>query len=197
MCVRARVCACAHSCVSGAGYNSIPTPIIRHFLTDYHRHGKYTGFPRLGLQLQNMENAALRRRQKLPEGGKGVLVQRVEPTGGAAGVLQPGDVLHAYDGVEIASDGTIPFRSGQRIGCTVCLMNKFAGETVEVSFSRDGVMRQTEIATRVIDRVVPAHIDTPMPPYFVCAGLVFTKCTEGACPRVSCAERAVRRSATC
>jgi hypothetical protein len=30
----------------------IPTPVIIHFLTDYDRNGKYTGFPTLGGAVQ-------------------------------------------------------------------------------------------------------------------------------------------------
>jgi hypothetical protein len=47
---------------------------------------------------------------------QGVLIRRVEPTSPAHAILQGGDVLLTFDGVDVASDGTVPFRSGERIG---------------------------------------------------------------------------------
>ena len=159
------------------GY-AIPSPIVRHFVSDYQRHGTFTGFPRMGVQLQNMENEALRRAAGVPDGKKGVLVQRVEPTGGAADILEPGDVLHSYDGLEISNDGTIAFRAGQRIGCSFAMMSRFAGETVRVGYSRQGEIHEADVAVSVVEKAVPAHIRGNMPPFLVVAGLVFVEVTE-------------------
>ena len=41
---------------------------------------------------------------------KGVLIRAVAPTAPAASVLQADDVLMSFDGVQIANDGTVPFR---------------------------------------------------------------------------------------
>ncbi len=38
----------------------IPTPVIDHFLTDYQRNGRFTGFPSLGIRWQRMESDPLR-----------------------------------------------------------------------------------------------------------------------------------------
>ncbi len=40
-----------------------PTPlsaVINHFITDYERNGRYTGFPALGIEWQKMESPVLR-----------------------------------------------------------------------------------------------------------------------------------------
>lgn len=39
------------------------------------------------------------------KGQRGVLVRRVEPTSAASAVLQQGDILLSFDGVEIGNDG--------------------------------------------------------------------------------------------
>jgi hypothetical protein len=39
----------------------IPTPVIKHFITDFERNGSYTGFPILGIEWQKMENPQLRK----------------------------------------------------------------------------------------------------------------------------------------
>jgi hypothetical protein len=46
---------------------------------------------------------------------KGVLIRRIEPTAPVSKVLSQYDILQAFDGMEIANDGTVPFRSGERI----------------------------------------------------------------------------------
>jgi hypothetical protein len=56
-----------------------------------------------------------------------VLVRRVNPTSDAAKVLKPDDVLLAFDGVEIANDGTVPFRTGERIAFSYLVTNKVGG----------------------------------------------------------------------
>ena len=41
---------------------------------------------------------------------KGVMVRAVSPVADAARHLQPDDVIMRFDGVQVASDGTVPFR---------------------------------------------------------------------------------------
>jgi len=49
----------AGSDVENIGY-VVPTPVIDHFLSDYKRNKKFTGFPSLGIQWQNLESKDLR-----------------------------------------------------------------------------------------------------------------------------------------
>lgn len=43
-------------------------------------------------------------------GQKGVMVRAVSPIADTSNHLRPDDVLMRFDGVQIASDGTVPFR---------------------------------------------------------------------------------------
>merc|ERR1712032_1637073 len=83
----------------------IPTVVITHFLNDLLQHGKYTGFPTLGIETQTMENATLREAFGMEPKQKGLLVSRVAPTSAVAKLLHPGDVLLSFDGETIANDG--------------------------------------------------------------------------------------------
>ena len=74
------------------------------------RNGHFTGFPQLGVRWQRMESAALKASHGMTAGQKGVLVRSVAPLADAARVLQPGDVIMKFDGIQVASDGTVPFR---------------------------------------------------------------------------------------
>jgi hypothetical protein len=44
-----------------------------------------------------------------------VLIRRVEPTAPAHAAVAGYDILLSFDGVDISNDGTVPFRSGERI----------------------------------------------------------------------------------
>ena len=73
-------------------------------------HRKFTGFPVLGVQWQKMESKVLRDAYKLSKTRKGVLVRKLEPIMDSAKKLKPYDVIMKFDGIQIASDGTVPFR---------------------------------------------------------------------------------------
>ena len=64
------------------------------------------GFPTLGWEWQKTENVALCRALGMPPHLKGVRVTRTEPTATCARSLLTNDVVTAFDGTPIASDGT-------------------------------------------------------------------------------------------
>ncbi|GAB2281478.1 Protease Do-like 2, chloroplastic [Dionaea muscipula] len=155
----------------------IPTTVVSHFLTDYARNGKYTGFPCLGVLLQKLENPALRSCLKASS-NEGVLVRRVEPTSSAHSVLMEGDVIVSFDGVRVGSEGTVPFRLTERIAFGYLISRKFSGDIVELGIIRSGAYMtvQTVINPRV--HLVPYHIEGGQPSYLIVSGLVFTPLSE-------------------
>lgn len=76
----------------------IPAPVVQRLLADLDRHGKVTGFGRLGASVQPLENKALRSYLGVTPDVGGVLVTRVLPSTSVASVLQAGDVITALDG---------------------------------------------------------------------------------------------------
>mmetsp|Transcript_5450 Transcript_5450/g.13818 ORF Transcript_5450/g.13818 Transcript_5450/m.13818 type:complete len:426 (-) Transcript_5450:12-1289(-) len=123
--------------VENIGY-VIPTPVVLHFLTDYVRNGNFTGFPVLGVQWQRMESAPLRSSYQMNSGQKGVLVRSINPCAAAASVLKPDDIIMRFDGIQVTNDGTVPFRTGERIAFTYLISQKFSGETAKVDVLREG-----------------------------------------------------------
>ncbi|CAN1354319.1 Protease Do-like 2, chloroplastic [Linum perenne] len=103
----------------------IPTMVVSHFLSDYERNQKYTGFPSLGVLLQKLENPALRECLKVPS-TEGVLVRRIEPTADAKRVLKEGDVIVSFDNIRVGCEGTVPFRSNERIAFRYLISQKSA-----------------------------------------------------------------------
>lgn len=72
--------------------------------------GDFTGFPVMGIEWQNMESKSLNKAYKLSGSKKGVLVKHIAPFVDAHQKLQRGDIITKFDGIQIASDGTVPFR---------------------------------------------------------------------------------------
>lgn len=85
--------------------------IVHHFLTEFEEKGSFGGFCSLGivliaygidilgLQIQFMENKQLRRAYKMPKGTSGILIRHIDPVSAAHGLVKPGDVLLAIDGI--------------------------------------------------------------------------------------------------
>ncbi|GHP07951.1 hypothetical protein PPROV_000669300 [Pycnococcus provasolii] len=187
----------------------IPTPIVNHFIQDYEANGRFTGFPTLGIEWQKMESPALRAAMGMKHAQKGVLVRRLEPTGStarSAGKLTPPvdissgtAVLLEFDGIKIANDGTVPFRSGERIAFSYLVSKKMVGETAKLKLllggdeqeasagkggggSKKRAERTVDVTLRCARRVVPPHSSRYMsvsrgPSYLIVAGLVFTVAT--------------------
>ncbi|CAN0899073.1 Protease Do-like 2, chloroplastic [Linum grandiflorum] len=135
------------------------------------------GFPSLGVLLQKLENPALRECLKVPS-SEGVLVRRVEPTSDANRVLKEGDVIVSFDNIRVGCEGTVPFRSNERIAFRYLISQKFAGDVAELGVIRGGELMKVEVALNPRVHLVPYHIDGGQPSYLIIAGLVFTPLTE-------------------
>lgn len=155
----------------------IPTTVVSHFLNDYERNKKYTGFPCLGVMLQKLENPALRECLKL-KSSEGVLVRRIEPTSDAHNVLKKGDVIVSFDDVHVGCEGTVPFRSNERIAFRYLISQKFAGDVSELGIVRAGEFMKVRVVLNPRVHLVPYHIDGGQPSYLIIAGLVFTPLSE-------------------
>ncbi|KAI9078088.1 hypothetical protein K1719_040013 [Acacia pycnantha] len=151
----------------------IPTPIILHFIRDYEKNGEYTGFPMLGVEWQKMENPDLRMSMGMGPQQKGVLVRRILPTAPVYHVLKSFDVILSVDGINIANDGTVPFRPGERIGLNYLVSQKYIGDTATVKVLRDSKILEYDINLATPKRLIPAHINGRLPSYYIVAGFVF------------------------
>ncbi|CAN6201976.1 unnamed protein product [Urochloa humidicola] len=161
-----------HEDAENIGY-VIPTPVINHFIEDYEKSGEYTGFPILGIEWQKMENPDLRKAMGMKSDQKGVRVRRVEPTAPESGCLQPSDIILSFDGIDIANDGTVPFRHGERIGFSYLVSQKYTGEKAHVKVLRNSKIHEFNIKLATHKRLVPAHIKGRPPSYYIVAGFVF------------------------
>ena len=107
-------------------------------------------------------------------GDRGVLVRRIEPTSPAAKELQAGDVILSFDGIDIGVDGTVPFRSGERIGFSYLISQKMSGDSAVLRVLSKGVTKEVTVVLQKPYRLIPVHIDNRPPSYFIIGGIVFT-----------------------
>ena len=164
--------------------------MVRHFLEDVRRNNGYTGFCQLGTSIIFLENMAFRKFLKLDDDNgdrvngdttakprqrrSGVMIRAVEPTSGAAGKLQPQDVIMAVDGIQLGADGKIPFRRGERVDLLCYISSLFEGDVLRVSIWRDGKEMDVQVPLTRIPSLVPSHYNNKPPPYLISSGFVFT-----------------------
>ncbi len=154
----------------------VPAPVVRHFLEDV-KDGRYDGFPRLGIRVQDMESQAQRMAAGMRPGQTGGLVMRVDYGGPAYGVLKPHDVLLAIEGHPIANDLTVASEAIGRVHYSMIYQSHQIGERVTVSILRKGQRLTKTIQLRAHAPLVPGRRTTELPRYLVFAGLVFQPLT--------------------
>lgn len=154
--------------------------VVDHFLKDYDRNSKYTGFCHCGFTWQKMENKALRKCMNMSPDDSGVLVRRVMKTSPANKVLKPEDIVTSIDGVSVSNAGTVPYRSGERISFHYIITTKFTGDIVDVGILRNGkhLQVQYELRDSSENLLVPVRERRRQPEYFTIAGLVFVALSE-------------------
>lgn len=151
----------------------IPIPVVDHFLQDVERSGQFSGFCNLGIRWQPIESDHMRVYFKMDNYETGILISRTLKLSCSYGCLQRGDVLMALNDVEIADNGTVPFRAKERILWNYLVHMKFPGETMAATVYRAGKKISVEIKLDVISVLVPPQLYDKRPSYVVYCGLVF------------------------
>jgi S1-C subfamily serine protease len=158
------------------GY-AVPAPIILRFLKDVEDNGKFDGFGWLNIQTESMENLSLRASKQMKPGQSGVLVATVVPAVTNMQPFKTGDVVLALDGVDIANNGTVVLRTGERVDWSFAMSRKMRGESCKVKLLRDGQPMELNVPLlanyRAIDRI---NYDVK-PSYYIHGGLVFSPLT--------------------
>lgn len=154
----------------------VPAPIVRHFLNDV-KDGRFDGFPDLGFWAQSLENPALRSKLGLKPDQGGLLVTAVTEEGSGHGVMQPGDVLLAINGVAIGADGSVEIADGVRVDATFLEQRPQVGETLNLTLLRNGKVLERTAVMRTSEYLVPPGAFDRDLPYRVYAGFVFQPLT--------------------
>ncbi len=154
----------------------VPASIVRHFLDDV-KDGTFDGFPELGVNVQPIQNDALRRMVKMEENQTGLLVREVLYGGSLFDVVDVGDVLLEIDGQVIAEDLTIPFEDGKRVNFLYAPQTKQIGQSMSLVILRDGKRQEKKVQLRTTPFLVPRPQYSRTPQYYIFGGLVFQPLT--------------------
>jgi S1-C subfamily serine protease len=156
---------------------AIAPPIVRHFLRDI-ASGAPRGFPSLGVGWQRLESAAHRRALRLaPEDG-GIMVTKVAYGSSSWGVLQPGDVILAVDGIPVHSDGTAVLRPSELVDHAHFVSLRLVGEHMPVLVQRAGARATVDVDLVTPRLLVPDDRYDVRPTYYVFGGLLFAPLTR-------------------
>jgi len=121
-----------------------------------------------------MENESLRKAFRMSDDKHGVLISSVEPLDNAYGILQRDDVLLSIDDTDIADDGTVFFRRGERVSFRYIESTKFVGEQMSMKVLRNGKEIDLKLTLEARKALCPLHLHDQLPSYYVHAGLTFT-----------------------
>src|SRR6202011_3466922 len=150
----------------------IPTPVIRRFLKDI-KDGTYNKYVDLGITYTKLLNPAQRHYLGLKDDDRGVLIPTVVSAGPCAGKVQPGDVLLAIDGHQIASDASVEL-DGERVEMPEVVERKFKGDKVKLDLLRDKKPVTTTIElTTVAPYLIQGHSYDVRPRFVLYGGLLF------------------------
>lgn len=78
--------------------------------------------------------------------------------------------LCSFDGVDVANDGTVPFRRGERIAFSYLVSQRYTGETARLTILREGREHQVQVKLGSHNRLVPVHTGGKPPSYYIVAG---------------------------
>jgi S1-C subfamily serine protease len=155
----------------------VPAPLIARFLAGIES-GRVLGVPALGIEVQNLENPALRRQLALPEDVTGVLVVGVDHGASAAGLILPGDTLLSIAGHTIANNGTIRFWKRYRTSFQAVLGEMFLDDELELTIMRAGKRHAVSLLLKPDHPLVSLDRYDSRPSWFVFGGLVFQPLTR-------------------
>jgi len=158
----------------------VPAPVIEHFLKDV-ADGRVDGTPVLAVRWQVLENPELRRHYAMAADQSGILVTSVAPLFEGEDKLRAHDVLLGIDDFDVANDGTIEFRPGERIDFLYAIDRKQVGDPVTMHLLRDGKPRDVTFALTApkisYGYLVPRRQYEKRPSYYVLGGVVFSPLT--------------------
>ena len=156
----------------------ISAPVVKHFLHDLEQ-GVSDGFPDLGVVVQALESKAHRKSLGLsPRSYSGVLIIGVMHGGSADGVLKEGDVLLTVDNKQVAADGSVSFRKGERIDLTHQVATRHVGDSMSVKVARKGKEHSFRIELKPPRYLVAEDAYDVKPTYYLWGGLLFVPLTR-------------------
>lgn len=155
----------------------IPVPVIKHFLKDV-SDNSVDGFPDINIKISEMENPDMREWAKMSPGQTGVMLTHLSYEEKEKNIFQVNDVILSIDGINIANDGTVPFRDKEVIFFGNLIWEKYIGDKCRLKLLRDGREIEKEYTLERKKKLVPERIFGQLPSYYIIGGLLFVPLTQ-------------------
>ncbi len=149
----------------------IPNEEIELFLKDI-ADGHYDGKPALYDELQTLENPALRRYLRLPEGVQGVIVHQPFESGPTY-PLKEWDVITHIAGTPIDDQGMVRLGSNLRVSFRYLIQKSTANGRLPLTVVRAGHTQQLELPVHASRAMLIPELKGEYPSYFIYGPLVF------------------------
>eukprot|EP00798_Chlamydomonas_sp_ICE-L_P005850 gene5850-6136_t len=94
---------------------------------------------------------------------RSILIRKLNPTSDASSVLQVNDVLMKFEDVDISNDGTVPFRTGERIAFSYLISNMYIGDSYSME-SEYGGDYGTQSPVKLLERLYHGFFPFPHTP---------------------------------
>ncbi|OGV54663.1 MAG: hypothetical protein A2017_19280 [Lentisphaerae bacterium GWF2_44_16] len=150
----------------------IPVPVIKHFLKDV-ADNSVDGFPDINMRISEMENPDMRKWALMPPEQTGVMITYLSPLEEARNIFRVNDVLLSIDGINIANDGTVPFRETEVIFFGNLIWEKYVGDKCRFKLLRNGKEMELEYTLERKKKLVPERVFGQLPSYYIIGGLLF------------------------
>ncbi len=153
----------------------IPTTVIAHFLKDI-EDGTYDGFGSMGVSLfPGLHNPSYKKYLKIPDNQEGIIIIDVLTNSTARETFKIGDVVTNIDGYDIENDGRITI-DGLSLELGEIMDRKQIGETMLVTYYRDGQKQQSEIKIAKNEPILPWKLRyDEQPAYRIFGGMTFVQ----------------------
>ena len=154
----------------------IPMEEIDLFLTDI-RDGHYDGKPVLDINVQNLENEALRAKYKLDKKATGVLIRRIRNRDSSYS-LHVGDIITKISDRPIDNAGMVSVEGDRMIKFQYLIQRSAHENRLPLSIFRDSKEAKLDIPVKPIADSLFLHLSQVPVPYFVFGPLVFSEASS-------------------
>jgi S1-C subfamily serine protease len=151
----------------------IPMEEINQFLADV-KDGRYDGKPVLEIDVQKLENDALRARFKLDRKSKGILVRKIRVPDDAC-PLKVDDIITKVGDNDVDNAGMVT-ALGDRLIDFQFLVQRFTRDgRLPMTVLRDGKEKKLEVPVKPAADTLFSHLSVSPPSYFIFGPLVLTE----------------------
>jgi S1-C subfamily serine protease len=154
----------------------IPLLVVNHFLKDV-EDGKFDGFPDCPFESMALENPDMRKWLGMSTQQSGIMITHLAPMIKQKNIFKVNDVVMAINGINVANDGTVPYRQQEVLHFGSLIWEKFPGDNCRFTVLRNKNIIELDYILQHELQLVPPRTFDKLPSYFILGGLVIVPLT--------------------